>query len=63
MVCHRVKNIKPKDATNSEYAKLKRRFAFEFKGVRLHEYCLENLIQRERALDLENQPTSKWLDK
>ena len=32
-----------KDATNPEYAELKRRFGFEFNGMRLHEYYFENL--------------------
>jgi len=35
--------IKPKDATNPEYAELKRRFGFEFNGMRLREYYFENL--------------------
>ena len=35
---------KAKDATNPEYAELKRRFGFEFNGMRLHEYYFENLI-------------------
>ncbi len=34
---------KPGDATNPEYAELKRRFGFEFNGMRLHEYYFENL--------------------
>ncbi len=34
---------KVKDATNPEYAELKRRFGFEFNGMRLHEYYFENL--------------------
>ena len=34
---------KAKDATNPEYAELKRRFGFEFDGMRLHEYYFENL--------------------
>jgi Fe-Mn family superoxide dismutase len=32
-----------KDATNPEYTELKRRFGFEFNGMRLHEYYFENL--------------------
>ena len=32
-----------KDAANPEYAELKRRFGFEFNGMRLHEYYFENL--------------------
>jgi Fe-Mn family superoxide dismutase len=35
---------KEKDAANPEYAELKRRFGFEFNGMRLHEYYFENLI-------------------
>jgi len=35
---------KPKDAANPEYAELKRRFGFEFNGMRLHECYFENLI-------------------
>ncbi|MFC1919085.1 superoxide dismutase [Chloroflexota bacterium] len=34
---------KTKDATNPEYAELKRRFGFEFNGMRLHEYYFENM--------------------
>lgn len=36
-------NVKPKDAAHPEYAELKRRFGFEFNGMRLHEYYFENL--------------------
>ena len=36
-------NSKAKDATNPEYAELKRRFGFEFNGMRLHEYYFKNL--------------------
>ena len=36
-------NAKAKDATNPEYAELKRRFGFEFNGMRLHEYYFGNL--------------------
>jgi Fe-Mn family superoxide dismutase len=35
---------KAKDAGSPEYAELKRRFGFEFNGMRLHEYYFENLI-------------------
>jgi len=41
---HELLNSKAKDATNPEYAELKRRFGFEFNGMRLHEYYFENLI-------------------
>ncbi len=34
---------RPKDGLNPEYAELKRRFGFEFDGMRLHEYYFENL--------------------
>jgi len=34
---------KEKNAANPEYAELKRRFGFEFNGMRLHEYYFENL--------------------
>jgi len=34
---------KAKDATNPEFAELKRRFGWEFNGMRLHEYYFENL--------------------
>ena len=36
-------SAKTKDATSPEYAELKRRFGFEFNGMRLHEYYFENL--------------------
>ena len=41
---HELLSSKAKDATNPEYAELKRRFGFEFNGMRLHEYYFENLI-------------------
>lgn len=34
---------KPKDAMNPEFAELKRRFGFEFNGMRLHECYFDNL--------------------
>ncbi len=34
---------KAKDGANPEYAELKRRFGWEFDGMRLHEYYFENL--------------------
>jgi len=34
---------KAKDAANPEYAEIKRRFGFEFNGMRLHEYYFGNL--------------------
>ncbi len=40
---HELLSSKTKDATNPEYAELKRRFGFEFNGMRLHEYYFENL--------------------
>ncbi|MBI4303679.1 MAG: superoxide dismutase [Chloroflexi bacterium] len=40
---HDLLAAKAKDAMNPEYAELKRRFAFEFDGMRLHEYYFENL--------------------
>ncbi len=40
---HEMLSGKAKDATNPEYAELKRRFGFEFNGMRLHEYYFENL--------------------
>ncbi|MBI2868809.1 MAG: superoxide dismutase [Chloroflexi bacterium] len=39
-----------RDGANPEYAELKRRFGFEFNGMRLHEYYFENLVGKG-ALD------------
>jgi len=36
-------NSKVKNAADPEYAELKRRYGFEFNGMRLHEYYFENL--------------------
>ena len=36
-------NSRAKEGTNPEYAELKRRFGFEFNGMRLHECYFENL--------------------
>jgi len=49
---------KAKDATNPEYAELKRRFGFEFNGMRLHEYYFENLGGKE-PLDKSGKLTRK----
>ncbi|MBM4461945.1 MAG: superoxide dismutase [Chloroflexi bacterium] len=35
--------VKEGKVGNPEYAELKRRLGFEFNGMRLHEYCFENL--------------------
>ena len=43
---HKLLSSKTKDATNPEYAELKRRFGFEFNGMRLHEYYFENLGEK-----------------
>jgi len=43
---HELLSSKTKDATNPEYAELKRRFGFEFNGMRLHEYYFENLGEK-----------------
>ena len=40
---HELLSSKAKDATNPEYAELKRRFGFEFNGMRLHEHYFGNL--------------------
>ena len=40
---HDLLSSKAKDATNPEFAELKRRFGFEFNGMRLHEYYFDNL--------------------
>jgi len=40
---HELLSTMDKDATKPEYAELKRRFGFEFNGMRLHEYYFENL--------------------
>ncbi len=34
-----------------EYAELKRRFGWEFNGMRLHEYYFENMTKNKRELD------------
>ena len=41
-LCELLSN-KAKDATDPGYAEVKRRFGFEFNGMRLHEYYFENL--------------------
>jgi len=54
---------KPKDATNPEYAELKRRFGFEYCGMRLHEYYFENLggkNQLDRSGELAKKLTAAF---
>ena len=38
---------------SSEYAEIKRRFGWEFNGMRLHEYYFENLSKEEGAVSLD----------
>lgn len=42
-----------------EWAEMKRRFAWEFNGMRLHEYYFENLTVTATALDRQSQLYSK----
>jgi len=37
--------------TIPEYAELKRRFGWEFNGMRLHEYYFDNMIKGGKAID------------
>ncbi len=37
--------------STSEYAELKRRFGWEFNGMRLHEYYFENIVKDGKAID------------
>ena len=39
------------DPTTPEYAELKRRFGWEFNGIRLHEYYFENIKKEGSELD------------
>ena len=52
---------KAKDATDPEYTELKRRFGFEFDGMRLHEYYFENL-GGEAPLDRSGKIAQKLAD-
>ncbi len=52
---------KAKDATNPEYAELKRRLGFEFNGMRLHEYYFANLGGK-KPLDKSGTLTKKLAD-
>jgi Fe-Mn family superoxide dismutase len=40
---------------NPEYAELKRRFGWEFNGMRLHEYYFGNLIKNNKPIDTTSQ--------
>ncbi len=58
---HEILSNKAKDATNPEYAELKRRFGFEFNGMRLHEYYFENLGARA-PLDKSGSVSAQFAD-
>ena len=58
---HEMLSSKAKDATNPEYAELKRRFGFEFNGMRLHEYYFKNL-GGETPLDKSGVLSTKLTD-
>ena len=59
---HELLSNKAKDATNPEYAELKRRFGFEFDGMRLHEYYFDNLGGKT-ALDKSGTCAKKLTEK
>ncbi|MBM3133264.1 MAG: superoxide dismutase, partial [Chloroflexi bacterium] len=53
---------KPKEGINPEYAELKRRFGFEFNGMRLHELYFENLGGARAASHQTGKLTRKLAD-
>jgi Fe-Mn family superoxide dismutase len=60
-----LKTLEREEKTNQvEFAELKRRFAWEFNGMRLHEYYFENLSkepsQLERQSELGKAITEEW---
>jgi Fe-Mn family superoxide dismutase len=46
----KLQSMTPEGKPSLEYAELKRRFGFEFSGMRLHEYYFGNLIKGGKAL-------------
>lgn len=51
--------LKEDKSNTPEYAELKRRFGWEFNGMRLHEYYFENMVKNTNVLD----ETSDFLKK
>ncbi len=45
-----------------EYAELKRRFGWEFNGMRLHEYYFGNISQQSKNLDLQSTFSKKLIE-
>jgi Fe-Mn family superoxide dismutase len=45
-----------------EYAEMKRRFGWEFNGMRLHEYYFENLSKEEKTIDKNSDFYKKILE-
>jgi Fe-Mn family superoxide dismutase len=52
-----------KDPASPEFAELKRRFGWEWNGMRLHELYFENLTKDPKALDEESELAKKILTK
>lgn len=47
------------DSASAEYAELKRRFGWEFNGMRLHEYYFANMSKTGSALDSDSELAKK----
>ena len=58
MLADRLKELTEK-AGPGEYAELKRRFGWEFNGMRLHEYYFENLTKEQKAFDNNSELVKK----
>lgn len=52
-----------KDPASPEFAELKRRFGWEWNGMRLHELYFENLTQNYKELDQESELAKKIVEK
>lgn len=51
--------LKEKEAGTPEFAELKRRFGWEFNGMRLHEYYFGNMSKDGAALDMDSELSKK----
>ncbi|MBI2411498.1 MAG: superoxide dismutase [Candidatus Kerfeldbacteria bacterium] len=54
--------LKTLDPTSPQYAELKRRFGWEFNGMRLHELYFGNMTQEPQTNDVENSLHKKLVE-
>ncbi len=61
-IIEKLEGITPEAKPQIDYSEMKRRFGFEFCGMRLHEYYFENLVKGGKPLDTDSPLAAKIND-